>query len=329
MPSNYCALPTILLLLVSLIVDVNAAELSRAEIKKLLGTPDVKTMPVPNNNADLKAEIALGKALFFDPLLSKDKTISCATCHNPKLGFGDGMAIGIGVAGNNLERNSPSLFNVGWNSSFFWDGRSKTLEQQALEPIRSKDEMGMKIEELSKRLRENDFYKKAFKKTYNDDRVTGKNIAKAIAQFERTIVSNNSAFDKYLTGDDKAMTALEMGGMQLFVGKANCVKCHSGPNFTDQKFHNIGVKTSDMGRFEFDDDENMEHAFKTPTLRNVTLTAPYMHNGAVRDLEQVIELYRAGGDAPTNDPDMGELDLSQQDVRALIAFMGALTDTNK
>ena len=296
------------------------------EIADLLGTPDLDDIEYPDDEEPTPAQVQLGKVLYFDKRLSKHKTVSCATCHNPDIGFGDGMALGRGVMGNKVGRNAPHIYNLAWNSIFFWDGRAASLEEQALGPIEAEGEMNMPLGEVVNRLKAVPAYHKMFNEAYGENSITKENIGNAIASFERTIISKNSAFDKYLAGDEHAMSEEAVRGMQLFVGKANCIACHSGPNFTDQSFHDLGMKSADLGRKKIVDVDVMHKAFKTPGLRNVILTAPYMHDGSLGSLEDVVKFYNRGGDVASKNPLVKKLNLTEEEQRDLVAFMGALTD---
>jgi cytochrome c peroxidase len=208
----------------------------------------------------------------------------------------------------------------------FWDGRARSLEEQALGPIASQDEMDLPIEQAVARLKNISGYEQQFITVYGKDGVTAENLGKAIAAFERTLVSRNSAFDRYLAGDKRALSPEAVRGLALFQGKANCIACHNGPNLTDDSFHNLGMPDQDIGRGKFDPAPHFHGAFKTPGLRNVVLTAPYMHDGSLASLEAVVQFYNRGGDRPTSDPLVRKLDLSDAEVRDLVTFLGALTD---
>lgn len=291
-----------------------------------LGTPDVDDIEYPDDEPHSEKEVNLGKLLFFDTRLSKHKNQSCATCHNPELGFSDGLAKGFGSDGTILGRNAPHLYNLAWGVSFFWDGRSNTLEDQALGPIQSEVEMQMAPENVVARLSKVDFYKKNFTALYEDG-LTFINVGKAIAAYERTLFSTNSAFDKYLAGDKTALSPSAERGLELFVGKANCVACHDGPNLTDESFHNIGVNSSDQGRFAISNDTTQMGAFKTPGLRNILFSAPYMHNGSIGTLEEVVEHYNKGAPGKENVSELIKpLNLNTQEKAELVAFMAALSD---
>lgn len=293
-----------------------------------LATPAPATIVYPAGAPPTAAEIALGKTLFFDPRLSRNLTQSCATCHNPALGFGDGVALGKGAEGNQLGRNTPPLYNLAWNRVFFHDGRSPSLEAQALNPIESNAEMNIPLPLLIERLSAVDWYRQQFQAVYGGEKITADMIGKALASFERTLTSRNAPFDRFLAGDTGAMSESAQRGLKIFKGAAWCSSCHDGANLTDNEFHNIGVKTTDPGRGKFAPDQpRMQGAFKTPGLRNVELTGPYMHDGSQRTLEDVMKFYNRGGDdKKRRDPLIRELDLSKQDIADLVEFMKALTD---
>jgi cytochrome c peroxidase len=292
-----------------------------------LGVPDPRTIDYPNDAPPSQEEVELGKMLFFDKRLSSNDKLSCASCHNPDLGFGDGMAAGMGTLGNKLGRNTPHIYNLAWNTVFFWDGRAASLEQQALGPIQAPGEMNMPLDQLVPKLQQVPFYVKTFAEVYPKLGMMPETIARAIAAFERTLISNNSPFDRYMQGDTSAMSPAAIRGLQLFIGKANCVTCHSGPNLTDQSFHNIGVGGQDSGRATVIKDPSLMGAFKTPGLRNALLTAPYMHDGSVPTLEEVVRFYNAGGKHRQGVSELIKpLQLTEHEIFDLVAFLGALSD---
>ncbi|MDH5229984.1 MAG: c-type cytochrome [Gammaproteobacteria bacterium] len=274
-----------------------------------------------------KAAVKLGKMLFFDPRLSGSNWISCATCHNPARGWSDGLPTAIGHGMTKLGRATPTILNTTFNPVQFWDGRATTLEEQALGPIQAAGEMNQNLDELVRELNEIKGYRKAFKKVYGDEGITKANIGKAIAAYERTITSTDSKFDRWISGKEKSLSKAASRGFKLFEGKAACVSCHSGFNFTDNRFHNLGLKgTEDLGRMAVSQNEKDKGAFKTPTLRDVELTAPYMHNGMYATLEDVVEHYDRGGDAKENlSPLMQPLNLTKREKADLVAFMKSLT----
>lgn len=285
---------------------------------------------VPAGNALNPERIHLGKLLFFDPRLSGSGWISCASCHNPALGWGDGLPTAIGEGMKKLPRHTPTILNSAYNKLQMWDGRFASLEEQALGPITSPDEMNMDMRILVERLHAITGYRPFFEKAYPGEGITPATIAKAIASYERTIVSSESAFDRWQRGDARALSASARRGFALFKGKANCVACHQGPNFTDDGFHNIGVKpregVDDLGRFAKVPVKVLRGAHKTPSLRDVAITAPYMHNGAYATLKEVVEMYNRGGDARDNlDPNLRELNLTPAEIDDLVEFMKGLT----
>lgn len=287
-------------------------------------------VPAPADNQPTAARIALGGALFFDPRLSGSNTISCATCHNPGLGWSDGLPTAVGHGMIPLPRATPTLLNVGYGTIFMWDGRARTLEEQALGPITADEEMNQDLPSLIRKLEAIAGYKRMFEDAYPGEGISGATIGKAIASFERTIVSTESPFDRWIGGDGKAVGPAVKRGFGIFEGKGRCAVCHSGFNFTDNGFHNIGVKDlgdkPDVGRFAQRAVPAMKGAFKTPTLRGVGLTAPYMRNGIYKRLEEVVEHYDRGGDVKDNlSPEIKPLGLTAQDKADLVAFMKALT----
>lgn len=285
--------------------------------------------PAPADNEPTAARIELGKALFFDPRLSGSNWISCATCHNPSLGWSDGLPTGIGHGMKQLGRATPTILNTAFNPIQMWDGRKSTLEDQALGPIAADVEMNQPVDDLIAKLERLEGYRALFKKAYPEESISGNTIAKAIASFERTVLSTESPFDRWRMGDERAVDASVKRGFVVFTGKANCVACHQGFNFTDNGFHNIGVKDTgepDLGRYHQRKLPSMKGAFKTPTLRDIALTGPYMRNGIYQTLEEVVDHYDRGGDVKDNlSPEMKALNLTQQEKMDLVSFMKSLT----
>ena len=288
---------------------------------------------VPEGNTVSADKIDLGRALYFDPRLSKDDTVSCATCHAPEHGFAEPRKTSQGVGGKFGKRNSPTVINRLFSSNQFWDGRADDLEAQAKVPITNPIEMGMDSPEaVVKKLSAIAGYKAAFKKTFGSEEVSMQRIADAIASYERTIVSGDTAYDRYQAGDKKALTAQQVRGLELFNGKANCATCHASFNFSDENYHNLGVgweaskkELADVGRFEVTKAETDKGAFKTPTLRNISQTGPYMHDGSEATLREVVVLYNRGGNKnPWLSPKMKPLALSESEVDDMVAFLGAL-----
>lgn len=298
------------------------------------GSEDLKVfsrpaaVPQPADNVANPERVELGKKLFFDPRLSGSNFISCATCHNPALGWSDGQRTAIGHGMQVLGRATPTILNTAYQRAQFWDGRAGTLEEQALGPIVAAGEMNQPLDELIAELKAIPGYEKSFAAAYPGEGITTQSIAKAIAAFERTVIAGESDFDRWLAGKPGAMSREALWGFVVFKGKGNCTACHTGHNFTDDKFHNIGLKGVDNpGRFAVDPKPALKGAFKTPTLRDVALTAPYMHNGAYATLEEVVDHYDAGGfeNGGTPSEDMKPLNLSKEDKRALVAFLKTLT----
>lgn len=286
-------------------------------------------IPQPSDNKLTPERIELGKMLFFDPRLSGSNWISCATCHNPALGWSDGLKTAIGHNMHTLARSTPTIVNTAYQNRQFWDGRAETLEAQALGPIASPGEMAQNLDELVNKLKSIQGYAPLFKQAYPDEEITVSSIAKAISSFERSIVSNDSAFDRWLKGMNNAMSDSAIQGFEVFKGKGRCILCHNGFNLTDDGFHNIGLsENNDIGRYAIKPVKVLKGAFKTPTLRNIALTAPYMHNGEFSSLTEVIEHYNTGGKKNMDnlDPNMAPLGLSNIEKINLLEFLLALTD---
>ena len=287
-------------------------------------------VPIPSHNLQFDAKVELGKLLFFDPRLSKDKSISCASCHLPEAGFADPRQFSLGVGGKQGGRNAPTAINAAYNHLQFWDGRAGSLEEQALGPIQNPIEMAETLDGVVKKLSKVQAYRGRFRAVFGAD-VSPDGIAKAIAAFERTLISTNSSFDRFMAGDKGALSKSAQRGFELFQGKARCVLCHNGPNFTDNKFHNLGVPQvgplkEDLGRYAVTKRDSDRGAFKTPTLRSIALTAPYMHTGGFATLEDVVQFYNKGGEAvPGKDMFMTALNLTDQEKKALVEFLKSLT----
>ena len=287
---------------------------------------------MPRDNASTPARVALGQALFFDPRLSGNGASSCASCHNPSLGWSDAQKTAIGFGGVVLARATPTILNTAYNTQFMWDGRKKSLEDQALGPMKAPDEMNTDFPSVIARLGALPAYRAMFDKAYHGEPIGEETLAKAIAAYERTVVSRDAPFDRWLAGDTRAITPQQYRGWKVFTDPArgNCSTCHSGPNFTDNGFHNIGIRGAaanpDLGRFNIRKVASMKGAFKTPTLRDIELTGPYFRDGSAATLRDVVEHYARGGEDRSNlSPDMKKLDLSEQDKSDLVAFMKALT----
>ena len=285
-------------------------------------------VPFPANNPFSEQKRALGEALFHDKRLSIDGSLACASCHQRGKGFADGKVQARGVPGRPLKRHTPTLWNLAWSSPVFWDGRARNLEEQVAGPIESPDEMAQPIAAVVARLAGDPAMVRAFTQTFPETpRVDGSNLAKAIATYERTFVSPDTRFDHWIAGDEHALSQNEIAGFRLFTGKAGCVKCHSGFAFTDYAFHDIGLPGDDRGRGAVLRLAGAEHAFKTPGLREIARSAPYMHDGSLATLEDVLNHYVSGVvDRPTLSKDLTRgLKLSDTERADLIAFLGTLT----
>ncbi|MBC8355570.1 MAG: cytochrome-c peroxidase [Planctomycetes bacterium] len=310
---------TLLLFAISCVATVTADDY---ELQYPLG---LKPMRIPKGNELTEAKIKLGKQLFFDPRLSRDDTVSCSSCHEPSKGWSNGDDFATGVRGQRTGRSAPTIINAGYSYFQFWDGRALMLEGQALGPIQSSVEMDLTLEECVAKLNKIEGYRKQFQDVFGTD-VTSPGIARAIASFERTILSGNAPYDKFKAGDKSALSDAAERGRKLFFGKANCSACHAGPNFSDFAFHNIGVGMDndppDVGRFNETDMLGDRGSFKTATLREIDRTAPYMHDGSLGTLEDVVDFYNKGGIAnPQLDEELFPLKLTVAQKADLITFL--------
>lgn len=285
------------------------------------------SIPFPKNNPYTPEKAAVGKMLFFDPRLSRAQNMNCASCHNPSFGWEAPLDLAIGAQNTKLGRHAPTVLNQAWGKEFFWDGRAKTLEEQAKGPIEAEVEMNLPLHMLVERLKENKEYRYWFQKVFPKQGITPDTIAQAIATYERTIVATYSPFDRWLDGDEAAISDQAKKGFILFNGKARCSACHSGWNFTDDKFHDIGLPSDDVGRGKLDpSNPKAQHAFKTPGLRDLTQRMPFMHDGSLMDLRDVIVHYISGGvRRPSISDEMKPLNLSQSEIEDLEAFLITLT----
>lgn len=362
--------PIILLLLSITLVSVrnydpgNGHYYTIAELKKLYSSGDHSKWPkatvdstvvdfedigvlpnvtFPADNPYSLAKRELGKVLFFDPRLSGSEQISCASCHDPELGWGDGKRVSNGHDRAPGSRNSKPIINVAFSKVFFWDGRAATLEEQAKFPIMDVKEMNSHMDIAVKNIQKIEGYKKLFVSAYGDPNVTEDKILKAIATFERTVVSRKSRFDKFIEGDSTQLNNSEINGLHLFRTKARCINCHNSSYFSDNQFHNAGLtyykrKYEDLGRYGFTKDPADIGKFKTPSLREIGNTAPYMHNGLFPHLRGVLNLYNAGmpnlkpkGEQvndklfPVTSPLLQKLNLNEQELQDLEAFLKSIT----
>ncbi|MEM9801735.1 MAG: cytochrome c peroxidase [Planctomycetota bacterium] len=299
-----------------------------------LPTPFVRAAPLGVEELEAgflasNEEFELGRRLFFDPILSIDKTVSCASCHRPEFGFADDRAHSLGVNGHVTPRNSPSLLNKGVSENVLWDGRAPTLEDQVLMPIENPREMALGFDNAVARLTADPEYLAAFRSIYGwDPEPAG--LALALAAFVRGLTAGDSPVDRFRDGDVEALTAEEEAGLWVFEGKGRCWRCHSGPNFSDESFHNTGVGSTEgipeAGRFAITGVDADQGRFRTPGLRMLTKTAPYMHDGSLATLEDVVEFYREGGHPNSHLSDRIEpLRMSDDDAAHLVAFLEALS----
>jgi len=319
-----CLLFIVLLTAVAFAED-SSLHYSRAEAKNRYVRP--ASIPFPKDNAFTASREILGRTLFFDTRLSGSGWISCASCHNPGVGWGDGLPLAIGDGMKTLGRRTPTILNLAWEELLFWDGRSESLESQALDPIKAVGEMNLTRERLTARVQSIPGYKPLFAAAYPGKPIEPDTIALAIANFERTIVSGPAPFDRWIAGDESAISETAKSGFDLFNTKARCAACHDGWAFTDRGFHDIGVPGEDRGRGEHLKLEAVQFAFKTPTLRSIAQRAPYLHNGSEPTLAAVIEFYNQGGKVrrPSLSPEITPLNLTAAESAALEEFLRTLS----
>jgi cytochrome c peroxidase len=284
-------------------------------------------IPFPDENSYSETKAGLGRMLFFDPILSGSRSRSCATCHNPSLSWGDGLARAIGEGQAAMALRSPTLLNVAWVPRLGWDGKFRDLESVAIGPITSPANMNLPEPVLIERLAAIPGYIRSFAAAFGEGPITRRNIEAALATYERPIVSGTAPFDRWVMGDEKAINRSAKRGFGIFTGKGRCSECHSGWAFTDSSFHDIGTgQGDDIGRGRlFPDSIKLRYAFKTPTLRDVARRAPYMHNGSLATLREVVALYDRGGvERPSRSVLIGPLALSEGEKTDLIAFLQTL-----
>ncbi len=292
-----------------------------------LGLPSIEW---PKNNPYSPAKAELGKLLYFDKRLSADGTVSCATCHEPKYGYTDGSAVSTGIRGQKGNRSAPTVINRAFSMAQFWDGRAATLEEQAKGPIANPIEMGNTHDACVATIAKIQGYKPLFEKAFGSDTVNIDRIAMAIATFERTVLSGSAPYDRYKKGDKKAMSPEQVRGMSVFFDKAKCDRCHENSNFTLNAYSNIGIGMDkpepDVGRFAETKDPRDWGVFKVPTLREIEHTAPYMHDGSLKTLEEVVDFYDKGGIPNKNlDANIRKLNLADQEKKDLVSFLKALS----
>ena len=293
-----------------------------------------------------RPEVILGKMLFFDPKLSSSSQISCSTCHDPEMGWTDKRRVSIGNDHLLGTRNTLSLYNIVNRKAFFWDGRAKTLEEQAAGPLGAHHEMNMDVKKLPRKIQKIKDYLPLFKNAYGDEHVTYDRIVKAIAEFQKTIKSQPSRFDQFIDGKYDALTDQEIYGMHIFRTKARCMNYHNGPDLTDDSFHNIGLtyykrEYEDLGLYNITKKPEDVGKFRTPQLRDLLLTRPWMHNGLFDDLEGIVNMYNSGMHMidpkpeqkkadplyPSTDPLLQPLNLTKEEKKALVAFLESMSGT--
>ena len=300
-------------------------------------------VPQPKDNASSRHKVALGKKLFFDPRLSGSGQFSCASCHNPELGWTDGSRVSFGHDRQRTTRNTPPIMGTGYATTLFWDGRAESLEDQAVGPITTDKEMHGDVDAVEKVIGQDDTYKKSFAEVFGVDHVTIKEVTQALACFERSVNGGDSAFDRFLRGKSSALTDSAVRGLHVFRTVGGCMNCHSGPNFSDNLFHddglsNYGRKSQDLGRYVVTKNPQDVGAFRTPTLRNIERTGPYMHSGFF-EIDEVLRLYNNGMFTikrtpkfkddplfPTKSPLLKPRKMNRQDLEDLKAFLFSLTE---
>lgn len=286
--------------------------------------------PIPDSNPLTAERVTLGRRLFFEPRLSSDGSLSCASCHDPRHAFTTSDARAVGFEGKVNRRNAPTILNRALGGSFFWDGRADSLEKQAIEPIENPLELHSTLPDVLARLSADPTYVAQFQAAFGEGPITADHLGRAIASFERTLVSANSPIDRFQAENAKAVSDEARLGLWVFESKGQCWHCHSGPNYSDESFHNTGVSWNqtplDLGRFEITGQESDRGAFKTPTLREVARTAPYMHDGGMATLRDVVEFYNRGGiPNPNRDARIKPLNLTPLEIDYLIAFLQNLS----
>jgi cytochrome c peroxidase len=307
------------------LVDIPVVTADIDSVKAAYKRPE--DIPFPKENPYTLKKAWLGRQLFFDRRLSRSSAQSCASCHDPGFGWGDGLPVGVGNGMAKLTRRSASVVNAAWGAVYMWDGSSASLEDQAKIPIQSSDEMNMPMEALLKRLALLPQYNQLFAAAFPNEGLSVKSIAEALATYERTIVSEGAPFDAWIDGDESAISEEAKRGFVIFTTKGHCSSCHEGWNFTNDGFHDIGLPGTDAGRGPLlPRVAKMNHAFKTPGLREIANRGPYMHDGSLGTLEKVIDHYERGGvDRPSRSDLIVPLGLTAQDKLDLVAFLKSLS----
>lgn len=315
-----------------LIESPDAADLDphlRARWQAAFARPE--TVPYPLENPYSLEKAQLGEALFFDPRLSRLQRMSCARCHNPELGLEDGIPVAEGENGLLVMRHTQTVWNLAWTELLFWDGRIRTLEDQVKHPITEPREMNFHFAGIIERLSQDTESVAAFQEAFPDRaEITAQSIEEALATYQRGLISPETRFDDWISGDETALADEEKAGFSLFVGKAGCVACHSGWRFTDDQFRDVGLDGQDEGRFPVTGETSDLFAFRTPGLREVSKRAPYMHDGSLKSLEAVIRHHTGGFIRRESlDPALKEVDLSEMEIQQIIAFLGTLSATQE
>ncbi len=319
-----------ILLLIGGPLGVVAAPEEEYELEIPLGL-DEDQFVIPEDNPLTKEKVELGRFLFFDKRLSQDNTISCSTCHIPSLAFTDGQPVSAGIHRQQGGRSAPTAINRGFSKVQFWDGRAATLEEQSVGPLTNPIEHGFpENDDVVAKLNKIEGYKNLFSKAFAANTITIQHVGKAIASFQRTLISGNSPFDRFdYDGEEEAISEAAKRGKILFFGKARCNLCHFGTNFSDEKFHNVGIgwggEAVDIGRYKVSHDQKDIAAFKTPTLREISRTAPYMHDGRFATLRQVVDHYNGGGvKNPFLDNQIIPLKLTESEKQDLVEMLRTL-----
>lgn len=314
-----------LLLMLSSVLALHTSQ--AAETIELEKYQRPEGIPSPSSNPLTAEKAALGKTLFFDTRLSRNGDMSCATCHQPDKRWRDDRMTPLGAENISHARRTPTVLNSAWLSKLMWDGRAASLEAQAELPITTTHEMNYEMTALIERLKDVAGYRQRFSQAFSDDAITEERVTKALASFQRTLVSSQAPFDRWVAGDENAISEKAQQGFQLFNGKAQCAACHKSWRFTDDSFHDIGLPTDDLGRGKLVPKEVtiMQHAFKTPSLRDLPLDGPYMHDGSMRSLDEVITHYEESGiQRDSLSPEMQPFELTDDEKKQLVEFLKTL-----
>ncbi len=288
-----------------------------------------ETVPVPKENPMTKEKVELGRLLFFDPRLSRNDTVSCASCHIPYYYWTDRVPKAVGIDGRKGTRNTPTIINSAYLNSLFWDARASSLEEQALGPVEAKAEMDLSADKMVAKLRKIKGYHPLFEKAFPGEGITKSTVAKAIAAFERTVVSGETPFDRWIGGEKGAIDEVAKEGYEIFISQGHCKSCHNGFNFTNESLNNIALGDDDPGAFVLNNNPIWKGSFKTPTLRNVAETSPYFHDGSVHTLEEAVFICGNGGrykDLKGRSPFFRDRGLSMEQVRKVVRFLETLTE---